>query len=126
MNRIPNPAKISPIELIFLPFMNVTNTTPKMATSGAIFEASKAISCPVIVVPILAPIMIHTAWFKVISCEFTNPTTITVVAEELCITAVIAAPTIIPRKRLLVNFSRMAFIRSPAAPSNPMLIICIP
>ena len=126
MNKIPRPAKISPKALTFLPLRNVTSTTPKIATSGAILDASRAISCPVIVVPILAPMMIQTAWFNVISCEFTKPTTITVVAEELWITAVMAAPTIMPRKRLLVSLSRMVFIRSPAAPSRPELIICIP
>ena len=50
--------------------------------TGAIAPTSKAISCPVIVVPILAPIIIHTACVKVIIPELTNPTTITVVAEE--------------------------------------------
>ena len=61
MNKIPRPAKISPKALTFLPLRNVTSTTPKIATSGAILDASRAISCPVIVVPILAPMMIQTA-----------------------------------------------------------------
>ena len=37
----------------------------------------------VTVVPILAPMIIWTACFKVIRPELTNPTTMTVVAEEL-------------------------------------------
>ena len=44
-------------------------------------------------VPILAPIMTPTAWESFIMPEFTNPTTITVVAEEDCITAVTRAPS---------------------------------
>ena len=36
----------------------------------------------VTVVPMLAPMMIHTAWFSVIMPALTKPTTITVVAEE--------------------------------------------
>ena len=39
-------------------------------------------SWPVMVVPMLAPMMIHTACFRVIIPELTKPTTITVVAEE--------------------------------------------
>ena len=50
----------------------------------------------------------------------------TVVAEEDWTAAVISAPTSTPIKRLAVNFSRMAFIRLPAAASRPELIICIP
>ena len=45
------------------------------------------------VVPMLAPIMIHTACLRVIMPELTKPTTITVVAEEDWITAVMPAPT---------------------------------
>ena len=43
---------------------------------------------PVTVVPMLAPMMTWIACLKFISPEFTNPTTITVVAEELWIIAV--------------------------------------
>ena len=50
----------------------------------------------------------------------------TVVAEDDWITAVMAAPTSTPRKRLAVNRSRICFIRLPAAASRPELIICIP
>ncbi len=46
----------------------------------------------VIVVPTLAPIMIPMAWDSFIIPELTNPTTITVVAEEDWITAVTPAP----------------------------------
>ena len=55
---------------------------PTIAMIGAAFPTSRAISCPVIVVPIFAPIMTHIACRKVINPEFTNPTTITVVADD--------------------------------------------
>ncbi len=70
--------------------------------------------------------IIQTACFKVIMPELTKPTTMTVVAEEDWITAVIPAPTATPRKRLDVRRSRICFIRLPAASSSPALIICIP
>ena len=100
--------------------------TPKKAKKGARTPTSKAMSCPVMVVPILAPIMIHTAWVRVIMPELTKPTTMTVVAEEDWMTAVITAPTSTPRTRFAVSFSRMLFMRLPAAASKPELIICIP
>ena len=74
----------------------------------------------------MAPIMIHTACFKVISPEFTNPTVITVVAEEDWIRAVMPAPTSTPRKRLAVRRSKICFIRLPATASRLLLIICMP
>ena len=87
---------------------------------------SRAISWPVMVVPILAPMMIHTACFRVMSWEFTNPTTMTVVADDDWMIAVIPAPTSTPRKRLAVSLSRICFMRLPAAASRFVLIICIP
>ena len=56
--------------------------TPKKANNGANAPISRAMSCPVMVVPILAPIIIQTACFNVIIPELTKPTTITVVADE--------------------------------------------
>lgn len=70
--------------------------------------------------------MIQTAWFRVIIPELTKPTTMTVVAEEDWITAVMPAPTRTPRKRLAVSRSRISFILLPAAASRPELIICMP
>ena len=74
----------------------------------------------------LAPIIIHTAWRSVIMPELTKPTTMTVVADEDWMTAVMPAPTSTPRIRFEVSFSRMRFIRLPAAASRPELIICMP
>ena len=58
--------------------------------------------------------------------EFTNPTTITVVAEEDWMTAVMPAPTSTPKIRLEVSRSKIRFIWLPAAASRPELIICMP
>ena len=82
MKRIPSPAKMLLMWCTFSSFTNIITATPTIAKSGAIAPISSAISCPVMVVPMLAPIMIQTACFSVIRPEFTNPTTITVVADE--------------------------------------------
>ena len=60
-NKIPSPAMISPTNCTFSFFENTTSATPINAINGAKAPTSKAINCPVIVVPILAPMMIHTA-----------------------------------------------------------------
>ena len=61
------------------------------------------------VVPMFAPMITHTAWRSVIMPEFTKPTTITVVAEEDCITAVMTAPTSTPKMGLDVRRFQNAF-----------------
>ena len=106
--------------------MNTTSVTPQKAKSGASAPTSSAMSWPVMVVPTFAPMMIHTACRRVIMPELTKPTTMTVVAEEDWITAVMPAPTATPSRRLLVNRSKIRFMRLPAAASSPELIICIP
>ena len=63
----------------------------------------------VMVVPTLAPIIIPIACLSVIIPEFTNPTTITVVADELCIMAVTPAPRRNPFHLLDVSFSKIDF-----------------
>ena len=126
INRIPRPAMIPPANWTCFLFTNRISATPTKVIKGASSPISRAISCPVTVVPIFAPMIIQTACFKVISPELTKPTTITVVAEEDWITAVIPAPTHTPRKRFAVRRSRICFIRLPAAASRLTLIICIP
>ena len=59
---------------------------------------------PVTVVPMLAPMMTWIACLKFISPEFTNPTTITVVAEELWIIAVTPSPVRNPANFPVVIF----------------------
>ena len=60
-NKIPRPAMISPTNCTFSFFENTTSATPINAINGANAPTSNAINCPVIVVPIFAPMMIHTA-----------------------------------------------------------------
>jgi len=80
----------------------------------------------VTVVPIFAPIMTLIAWRSVISPELTKPTTITVVAEELWITAVTPRPVKRPMAVLVVIFPRMDLRLSPARRSRACPIIFMP
>ena len=80
----------------------------------------------VIVVPILAPMMIPMACDNFIIPEFTKPTTITVVAEEDCITAVTKAPRQTARSGLDVNFYKIRSNFPPDIFVNPSPIVCIP
>ena len=57
----PNPATASPMLLSFLSFVRRQKKVPRRATIGAIAPTSKAMSCAVIFVPILAPMMTHKA-----------------------------------------------------------------
>ena len=83
-------------------------------------------SQPVTVVPILAPMITPMAWVRFMIPALTNPTTITVVAEELWITAVIPAPKSTPISLFFVRTSSSDFILLPAAFSSPWAMICIP
>ena len=125
-NRIPRPAITIPRLFFFSSFENIIRQTPAIAISGATSEIPMDIRIPVIVVPILAPMITPTVFSKAIRPEFTKPTSITVVADDDWIIAVIRAPTRTPLKVLEVSFSRICFILSPATASRPSLIICIP
>ncbi len=81
---------------------------------------------PVILVPILAPMIIPMAWATFIIPAFTNPTTITVVAEEDCIMAVTTVPSSIPLRGVFVSLYRISSSFSPAAFFNPSPIRVIP
>ena len=83
-------------------------------------------SQPVIVVPMLAPMIIPMAWLRSISRALTNPTTMTVVAEDDWIMAVIKAPTSTPTTRLLVSIASSFLVFAPADFCNPSAISCIP
>ncbi len=107
--------------------------TPAITATGAILDglrnsahSTDDTSHPVTVVPILAPMITPIACARFIRPALTNPTTMTVVADELWITAVIAAPSITPVSLFLVSTSRSDFILFPAAFSSPCAIICIP
>ena len=126
INKIPSPAAIVPIASNRLLLKNAINATPINAITGANAVISNAINCPVIVVPMFAPIITQTAFSSFINPALTNPTVITVVADEDWMSAVINAPTPTPKKRFVINFSRIVFILLPAASSNPLDIIVIP
>ena len=78
------------------------------------------------VVPILAPMMTPMACVSVSKPALTKLTTITVVAEEDCITEVMPRPVSTPLKGLEVMAERKLRMRSPAAFCRPELIRFIP
>ena len=80
----------------------------------------------VMVVPILAPIMTPILCTKVIRPALTKLTTITVVALELWMSAVIKIPVNTPMTLLRVMEDRIPLRRSPANFSRPSLMIFIP
>ena len=80
----------------------------------------------VMVVPMLAPMIMPTTCSRRIMPEFTKPTTITVVAELDCTTAVTPAPSAIAAKRLLVARSSVLSSIPPESCSKPPLMSCIP
>ena len=80
----------------------------------------------VTVVPMLAPIMTPMDWASVISPAFTKLTTITVVALDDWINAVMRIPVSTPITRFLVMAARMLRRRSPANFSRPSDIVFIP
>ena len=73
-----------------------------------------------------APIMTPTVCAIFMIPAFTNPMTITVVAEDDCISPVTSAPASTPLNRFPVIFSMIPLIRSPAAFSSPSLMIFMP
>ena len=130
--RIAKPSMIVPTSLRLLLLEKSWKETPIIARTGENEEGFR--SCTntlspwmperlriqaVMVVPRFAPMMTPVACESFMMPELTKPTTITVVAAELCIIAVTAAP----RKMLLsgfaVSFSKMMRICFPARFSIP-------
>ena len=64
----------------------------------AMSKAESAAICAVMVVPMLAPIVMVAACVRVMTPALTRPTTMTVVSEELCMTAVTAVPMPTPTR----------------------------
>ena len=126
INKIPKPNIISAISFLFFCFADINKTTPTITNNGAISSNLKATSWAVIVVPTFAPMITPAACARFIRPALTNPTTITVVALELCITIVTKAPTKTADIGFLVTFSNILFNLSPAAFSNPSPINFIP
>ena len=80
----------------------------------------------VAVVPIFAPIITLMDCRSVIIPEFTKPTTITVVAEELWIIAVTPRPVKNPASLFLVSLASIFLRPSPALRSRASPIMLIP
>ena len=80
----------------------------------------------VTVVPIFAPMMTLIDCLSVMSPEFTKPTTITVVADELWITAVTPRPVRSPANLFVVNRLSRSFKPFPARLSKACPISVIP
>jgi len=80
----------------------------------------------VTVVPTLLPMMMPTAWCSCMMPLLTKPTTITVVAEELWITAVTPRPSRKPLRGLSLSLERMTCSLPPACCSSDSPIRFIP
>ena len=80
----------------------------------------------VTVVPTFAPMMTLMAWRSVISPEFTKPTTMTVVADELWMMAVMPRPVKNPANTLPVILSRRERSLPPARRSSAWPIRFMP
>ena len=143
MVSIPNisvakPSRIIPVSLCF-PFpTNMNKMIPRKAITGTKEDGFKSwthilsLLTPlklriqaVIVVPTFDPMITLIACFRVISPELTKPTTITVVADELWITAVIPHPVRNPDSLPVVIRSSIFRSPGPALRSSacPMMFI---
>ena len=137
--RIANPSMIAPISCFFSLFTNMIRMTPISASIGekevgfnsCIKKLSLSIPVrlsiqEVTVVPIFAPMMTPTACTNFIIPELTNPTTITVVAEDDWITAVTPHPRSTALMGLEVSFSRIRSSFPPETFARPSPIAFIP
>ena len=138
--RTAKPTRILPMffRLSLFPAVMV-RITPMAASTGEKelgFKSFKKMLLPsiptrdnsqeVTVVPMLAPIMMPTAWVRFIIPELTKPTTITVVAEEDWITAVTSRPSSTAIIFFLVSFSRICSSRPPESITSPSPMADIP
>ena len=136
INSMPKPASACPTYFSeFFLAKRIINAPINIAI-GAIPVRFSETRTLVVVVPIFAPIIMPItclsaiitpiACVKFIRPVLTKPTTITVVAEELCISVVMRKPTSTARKRFFVIFSSKCLRRDPAASSSPSPISLIP
>lgn len=130
INRKAKPKINSPIDLRWL----LLEKKSGMAKAN-IGSANAAISIlkpkaemiqAVTVVPILAPMMTPIDWPNVSKPAFTKLTTITVVAEDDWIRAVIKTPVSMPVTRLVVIAVKIRRNRSPANFCKPSLMVFMP
>ena len=94
----------------------------KLSPSRPVRLSSQAVT----VVPMLAPMMTPTVWYRSISPELTKPTTMTVVAELDWITAVTARPSSRPRSGEEVILLRITCRRPPAVCSRFLPMTSMP
>ena len=137
--NIANPIRISPTSFLRSLLLLIIKIIPITARIGekdvgfSILIKKLLLSIPVrlnnhevAVVPILAPIIIPIACDSFIIPEFTNPTSITVVADDDCMTAVTPAPNNTAFSGFEVSFSRIRSSFPPETFSNPPPITFIP
>ena len=116
------PKRIPPTSFFLSLLANIYRITPITAKTGEKDDGFKRFSTrlspcilerlnihAVTVVPTFAPIIMPMACLSFITPEFTKPTTITVVADDDCITAVTPKPNKKPLSGLDVNFSNIDF-----------------
>ena len=136
---VAKPSSISPVSFRLLFLDTIKKMIPNSARIGVNDDGFNSLtktlllSIParlkihaVTVVPIFAPIMTLMDCFRVINPELTKPTTMTVVADELCMIAVTPSPVKRPVNRLVVIRPRSAFNLLPARRSNACPISVIP
>ena len=130
MKRKEKPKTNSPTDLRLLFCEN--NKGMPMASNGNekadtdTLKPNAEIIQAVTVVPMLAPMITPMDWDKVSRPAFTKLTTMTVVAEEDWMSAVMSTPVSTPVTRLVVIAVKILRRRSPANFCNPSLMIFIP
>ena len=140
--RTAKPISIAPTSFILLFFENIISAMPMTARIG--IHASglsqlrkdaasappsmplRAVSHAVTAVPTFAPMITPTACERSIVPELTNPTTITVVAEEDCITAVTPSPSRNPFSLFEVRVPKIVLSFRPALFFKELPITSIP
>ena len=122
---------INPPQFFELYFFENVNKKPNPTNGRAIalmltLNPNIVINHAVMVVPILAPMITLTASGKVSKEALEKLTTISVVAEEDCITEVMRKPVAMPKNRLDVMVARIERILLPASFNKESLITFIP
>jgi hypothetical protein len=130
INKMANPM-INPPQFFVFSFFENVNKNPKPTKGRAIalmltLKPRSVINHAVMVVPILAPIITLMASGRVSKEAFEKLTTISVVAEEDCITDVMRNPVAIPKNLLEVMVARIDRILFPASLNKASLITFIP
>ena len=137
--KIAKPIMIVPASFFFSFLENIMKQMPMSARIGEKDVGFKRrtkkfpLSIPVrlksqdvTVVPMLAPMMMPTAWVSFMMPEFTNPTTMTVVAEDDWMIAVTPAPRRTALIGFDVSFSRILSSLPPESFSRPFPMVSIP